>query len=448
MTHAARCLPHARATRGVAALSVVMVLFFVMALVAAYTNRNLLFEQRISANGYRATRALEAADAGVEWTLAMLNGGRITANCTRPAPGDAGIAGLTDFRSRYLVPATSETFGEGAFNLPWGQVLANRTYPACIIVDGNLRCVCPALGEAAANIGAPGDGVGSAFRITFSLFNNDTARGGAIPFVTRGCANPGSGNTACYAQTDAVPGVDSATALMTTVGLVRALPVAPKAALTVGTTVNTAASPANLLVSNGDFASGVTVHAGTNVYASASPNSRFESAAGAGNDGRINSDAALEALSAQGAEAWFRAQFVLDRGSYQRQPAAVRIDCAAGCNGAAIAAAVLMNPRNPIWAEGNVNLDAAGALGSAADPVMLIVNGNLTVSADVQATGFVHADQINWTAPAATWDGALVSRTSFDASSVATLRYNKAALDVIRLRYGSFVRVPGGSNLF
>ena len=65
--------------RGMAALTVVMILFFVMALVAAYTNRNLLFEQRISANSYRSNRALEAADAGVEWTVAMLNAGRIIA---------------------------------------------------------------------------------------------------------------------------------------------------------------------------------------------------------------------------------------------------------------------------------------------------------------------------------------------------------------------------------
>jgi hypothetical protein len=31
---------------------------------------------------------------------------------------------------------------------------------------------------------------------------------------------------------------------------------------------------------------------------------------------------------------------------------------------------------------------------------------------------------------------------------VATVRYDKAMLDTIRLRYGSFVRVPGGWNLF
>jgi hypothetical protein len=62
--------------------------------------------------------------------------------------------------------------------------------------------------------------------------------------------------------------------------------------------------------------------------------------------------------------------------------------------------------------------------------------------------GFVHANQITWTAPAATVDGAVVSATSFGATGVATVRYDKDTLDTIRLRYGSFVRVPGGWNLF
>lgn len=438
-----------RSGRGVAALTVVMVLFFVMALVAAYTNRNLLFEQRISANSYRATRALEAADAGVEWTLAMLNGGRVTANCTRPVAAAPGVAGLTDFRSRYLVPAASETFGEGAFDLAWGQVPANRAYPACIIVDGNLRCVCPAVGEAVADINAPDDGVGSAFRVTFRLFNDDTPRGGAIQFITRGCANPGAGNTACFAQNDDQPGVDSATALITTVGLVRALPIAPKATLTVGGNLT---GTGLLRVGNGDFATGGTVHTGGILNTDGAD--ELTGPAGSSDDGLVQENGqpvpnGLWQLRQAGAEAWFRAQFVLDRASYQRQPATVRLDCAAGCNGAAIAAAVLLNPRNPIWAEGDVTLDAAGALGTAADPVMLIVNGNLSISGNVQATGFVHAEQISWSAPnTASWDGALVARTSFDASSTATLRYSKPALDIIRLRYGSFVRAPGGWNLF
>ena len=435
-----RAIGAPRRSRGVAALTVVMVLFFVMALVAAYTNRNLIFEQRISANGYRATRALEAADAGAEWTLAMLNSGRTTANCTRPGLGAA--AGFTDFRSRYLVPSTNETFGEGAFDLPWGQVQANRVYPACIITNGALRCICPALGEAPANINAPADGIGSTFRITFRLFNDDTPRGGAIQFLSRGCANPGTGDTACFAQNDNNPGGDGTTSVITTVGLLRALPVPPKATLTVGTTVTAAAG---LDIANGDFASGITLHAGND--ASAIPG-RFAPPAATGGDGRINSDPVLSALSASGPEPWFRALFVLDREGYRRQPAAVRLDCPAGCDGTDIANALLLNPRNPIWVQGNVDLDVAGALGTAADPAMLIVNGTLTISADIQGSGFVHANQISWTAPAATWDGAMVAMTTFNATTLATLRYDKPLLDIIRLRYGSFVRAPGGWNLF
>ena len=429
--------------RGVAALTVVMVLFFVMALVAAYTNRNLVFEQRISANSYRATRALEAADAGVEWTLAMLNGGRTTANCTVPTVDVA--AGFDDFRSRYLVPSDNEVNGEGAFDLAWRPVAANPVYPACIIVDGAPRCICPAVGQATPAINAPADGVGSAFRITFRLFHaGNVVRGGAVQFVSRGCANPGDADTGCYTQNDDLPTVDGTNAVIATVGLVRALPVAPKAAITAGTTI-TANPPAQLRVSNGDFASGLTAHAGGPITA---PGSQFAGPPGSGSDGRTDGDGTLAALSAQGAEPWFRALFVMDTASYRRQPAVVQLNCAAGCTRGDIANALLLNPRNPIWANGNVDIDAAGALGSAADPMMLIVNGNLTVSADANVTGFVHANQISWTAPAANWNGALVAATTFDATGVATVSYDKTVLDTIRLRYGSFVRVPGGWNLF
>jgi hypothetical protein len=79
--------------------------------------------------------------------------------------------------------------------------------------------------------------------------------------------------------------------------------------------------------------------------------------------------------------------------------------------------------------------------------MMLIVNGNLTISGDATLSGFVHANQITWTAAAAFWDGALVTSGDFTATTVANIRYDKAMLDTIRLRYGSFVRTPGGWNL-
>ena len=84
--------------RGAASLIVVMVLFFIMSLVAAYTSRNLIFEQRTSVNQYRATQAYEAAEAGLEWAIAQLNGGRINGSCL-----EAGVTNAnTSFRQRYL----------------------------------------------------------------------------------------------------------------------------------------------------------------------------------------------------------------------------------------------------------------------------------------------------------------------------------------------------------
>jgi len=100
-----------------------------MALVAAYTNRNMIFEQRISANSYRAERALDAADAAVDWTLAMLNGGRIDTSC------QASIdPAKTDFRRRYLTAALDANGIDVG-----GYVPVPALYPACVHPTGPRR---------------------------------------------------------------------------------------------------------------------------------------------------------------------------------------------------------------------------------------------------------------------------------------------------------------------
>ncbi|MFY7949505.1 MAG: pilus assembly PilX family protein, partial [Gemmatimonas sp.] len=64
---------NARRQQGAATLVVVMVLFFIISMVAAYTSRNMIFEQRTGANLYRASQSFEAAEAGMNWALMMLN---------------------------------------------------------------------------------------------------------------------------------------------------------------------------------------------------------------------------------------------------------------------------------------------------------------------------------------------------------------------------------------
>ena len=428
--------PHRR--QGVATLTVVMILFFVMAMVAAYTNRNLIFEQRIASNSYRANRALEAADAGVEWTVAMLNGGRINANC-QPSTTVTD----DDFRRRYHTDAAALLEIDGR---PGGYVAAwadanNRVYPACVNREGVLSCVCRSVGGAVTAIGGVADGQGSAFRVEFLRPGNEV-RSGAMAFAARGCASVGDGDSACTSQTHTtLPTVDGLSGALTTVGLVRALPIPPIAALTAGSSITGAA----LRISNADPATGLAVHAGGFVQPAAAPNVVYTGLPPLS----LPNDPALSDLLVEINYGWFRKMFGMDPDTYRRQPAVRRVNCANGCTSASLTNVLLGYPRNPIWVDGNLNLDTPGALGSAADPVMLIVAGQLTISADTDIIGFVHADNIVWAAGAAgaSVRGAMVAKTTFTADSLAELDYDRAVLDLISLRYGSFVRAPGSWNL-
>lgn len=437
--HASRPTRHPARRHGIAALTVVMILFFVMAMVAAYTNRNLIFEQRIATNSYRANRALEAADAGVEWTVAMLNGGRINANC-QPSTTITD----RDFRNLYHNGAPNPITGvdEGAYDMEWADVSNSRVYPACVNREGVLSCICPTMGAAAPAFGGVADGLGSAFRVEF-LRPGNAVRPGAMEFAARGCASVGEGAGACTSQThDALPTVDGLSGALTTVGLVRALPIPPIAALTAGASI----TGSTLRISNADAATSLAAHA-ANLPAPSS-GVVYQGPAGSSVTASL-ADATLTQLRAEANNGWFRKMFGMDPATYRRQPAVRLVDCANGCNSASLTNVLLGYPRNPIWIAGNLDLETAGALGTATDPVMLIVAGQLTISAGAVITGFVHADSIVWAAGAAgaSVRGAMVAKDDFIAAGLATLDYDRAVLDLISLRYGSFVRVPGSWNL-
>ena len=460
--------------RGVAALTVVMVLFFVMALVAAYTNRNLIFEQRISANNYRGVRALNAADGAVDWTLAMLNGGRIDINClpsTHPAN--------SDFRRRYLSDSSVQPDGsEGGYEPVWVDGSA-KLYPACVVsrngVDRPVQsCICPSrVATTLSNPALPvpdtrhpaftiatNGVVGSAFRISLLRFDAGVLPG-TVGFVARGCASLGIGNNACFSQTGDNPVVDAQAAALTSVGLVPALrrpqgsDEVVTAALTAGTSVT--ASAGGLLAKD---ARGAAVRSGatiTGVSATPAP---------------VQNDAALSNLSAASNDAWFKTLFGMDKTSYRRQPATIVLNCAAGCASADLNSTLAGFPRNPIWVEGNLTIDAPtttplggmpttpplGGMPPSQDPLLLIVNGVLTISANPPIVGFVYASSIVLTAAAGSattmpplLTGAMVSAGPFSSAttgtSPATLVYNADVLKYISLRYGSFVRVPGSWDL-
>ena len=153
--------PSTRAhARGMATLTVVAVLFFILSLVAAYTNRNLIFEQRTSGNQVRSTLAFEAAEAGVEWALSMLHSGRIDDNCV-PSTDPA----RPSFRGRYLSidPTSGVITPAGALAADNGSTV----WPSCVFNGNDWNCSCPTPGNAPALAAPAGTEVYPAFRVRF-----------------------------------------------------------------------------------------------------------------------------------------------------------------------------------------------------------------------------------------------------------------------------------------
>jgi hypothetical protein len=424
-----------RRDRGVAALTVVMILFFVMALVAAYTNRNLIFEQRISANSYRSARALDASEAAIDWTLSMLNGGRIGSNCA----SSNNTVNDKDFRGNYLKFADiGDTENEGRYEMVWTGDTSKRMFPACISKDGVLNCICPILTSRTPTMVTPADGVGTAFNVLLRTPTN-ALQPGTLNIDALGCASIGTGAGACYNQTSQFEVVsDAKSGVRAGIGLIQALPKAPVATLTVGGNATAASWNAT------------TPGSGSNV--------RLDIISG----GLINpsltysaSDPSLPGLVA--ANNWFRFRFGIASEIFKNQPAVITIDCAAGCNSTNLVDIRARFPRNPIWIEGDLTISSADQLGSMPNlpvppalpdpedlnPIMLLVNGTLTVAANVPIVGFIHANKIVWSAAGASLVGAMMTPGDFTATTSVTMSYNAKVLDVIRLYYGSFVRVPG-----
>ena len=426
--------------RGAASLVVVMVLFFVVSMVAAYTNRSLLFEQRTSANQHRSTRALEAADAGVEWALTMLNSGRTTDTCLISAN-----AADTTFRQRYLVidPDTGHITpakrSDGVTSL----------FPSCSNVGGIWACSCPVDGAPAV---APAPGADS-FRVRFrrvctTTTASDTActtpvQPGVIHIDVNGCTT--QDNDCLRFNDEAIPGKPLTNEGRATVhvvaALVGALPTPTGAALTARTTVDIGV--AALTVVNSDSipaaAPNLTVHTGG---AWTGANGILRGAAGTpGSLTLKTNDAVLAALTT---DRMFVNTFGMSRATYLNQPGVVVVPCGGGCTAAQVQARAQMNPGRMLWLDGNVNLDSAIAIGTAAEPVVLNVTGNLTFGSAATVNGLVYSQAALWTMNGAGQIvGAAVAESALTGAPSGSVTYSIPVLTRLRTTTGSFVKVPG-----
>ncbi len=451
--------------RGLATLVVVMVLFFLVSLTAAYTSRNMVFEQRTSANQYRGTQAFEAANGGIEWAIAMLNGGVVNDNC-----GSSGSPTL-NFQQRYMAIDANGLITHPARNGNW---------PTCVYDGAGFgNCSCP--NNTSITLTAPtGPGSFPAFRVWLapggpSWTPSTTVAQllttpGLVTLQAVGCTRLATGSDRCL---DFVPAGDlgDGVALQRVILALRTgLNVPPAAAVTARTTVQPATGvAATLRAINTDTSTlGLTVHAGGaidggRITPTTVPGQPGELSLAPG-DPRFPADTAVAppttpptppALTA--GERMFVSTFGMKRALYKQQ-AGLRI-CAAPCDAAAVNALLAANPQRIIWVEGDLALDAS--VGSTSAPALLVVDGaTVTLGANVELVGFVYVTGGSGTLPPATLAlpdaptrirGAVIAenalRTSYAGSgplgSELSVTYDAAVLNRLRTQYGTWVRVPG-----
>jgi hypothetical protein len=417
-------LPTSSSQRGAAALIVVVVLFFILAMVTAYAGRNLIFEQRTSVNNQRATQAFEMAEAGLDFAIGLLSSGRVNAQC-QPSPGTT----QTTFRERHLTVDAN-----GAFTLDGGQAALR---PTCMMLDGGPLCSCPAAGAPTGLIEPVG--LAPAIQLRFE----SVAQPGLVRVTSRGCSSIGK---QCYetsaSQADAVAQTSVLLALNS------ALATPPSAAVTARGAVNL--NNGAVAVSNADVPTGITINAGglvTNAGAA-----RITTVPGTPGTAIRDQDPSLSAMTAS--EQMFKSVFGMDLATYRSQPAVVRITCSGDC-GSAIANAVHDNPGRVIWVLGPVTIGSELTLGGpGAPPVMLVVQGNLSVSAGLTINGVLYlhdpSGATSWATNAGTTviQGAVIAGGDLSITGTPIISFDPNILRTINLTQGSMVRVPGSWHDF
>lgn len=409
-----------RSQRGIAALAITVLLLFALALGVGMAHRNLLFEQRSSANQLRSTRAFEAAEAGLAWAQAQLQRSEaIGANCdpASASPGD------TDFRTRYLdFDAATGRFAPRTYAAPGGP---RALQAACFATDDGWTCRCPADAEPEFDADP-----GSALRPAFYVHFEAQPREGMVQLVAVGCDTLGEG---CQPGAAGAPVGEAGARVQVTLALLPALATLPSAALTVRGTIDAAGALA--LANQDPSTEGVTARAGGAITL---PVARLVT---------LPDRAAGDSLSANapelaGADAERLATRLLgvDRARWRALPGVRSVDCSADCATRLAAAG-----GTTLWVAGDLALDGAFTLGSADKPVLLVVDGQVSLRGAVTIHGVVITLAADWdtsgSGGGAQVLGAVIALGDVHGSGDLAIVRDAAVLAGLHREAGHFVRV-------
>lgn len=424
LRHIGKPLHHAARQRGAATLFTVMVLLLVMAMVAAHAGRDMVFEQRMASNYHHAATANEAAEAGLAWAQAQLNSGRVDADC------EAASAGAS-FRDRYLRIAADQGYAVApASDGPW---LATCTNSA----DGQWSCQCPDSGLG--SHGAPGGGLdgvpasGDRLSPSFAIRLAALGSSGQMRVVSRGCSG---GLGQCGSQAAALQDTIGMSELSQDMALLSALQTPPGSPLIAGGAVTLGTG--TRLVNRDESSGALLLQAGGAVSGDLE---QLHSLPGTPPElALLQNDASLKPA------AMFHSFFGLGPERYRAQPAVARLRCQASCSAALNAA--LGRGQHLLWIDGPASLDGDATLASVEQPLLLLVDGPLVVTAPIQVHGLIYArgpvDWHNSSGLTAVLKGALIAEGQVSASGAVDLNYDRPILQALHQRSGSFVPMLGG----
>lgn len=404
-----------RAVRGAAALTVVAILLFLLTLALLFVNRGLLVEQKTSASQYRSARALEAAEAGLDWAAARLNDLRtIGSACTPDITGTA-------FRARYLSHEASHDVspdGSPGFAPPPDAIVA------CRLADP-LVCHCPAPGTP---ITLPADDGHPHFRVQFDALPGEPE---AVQLTAWGCSSAGR---PCL--TEPAHEAEAHAVLQVTLTASSSLGWLPAAALTTGGPTALAASAT---LRNHDFASGgLLLHAGA---ALAGPTPILDTLPGTPAMQALRQDDPALRTAALSAETWFAAALGRPLTSFRTAPTTHVVQGAS----AEARAQALLDAHDAglrhFWVEGDLAFPSGTRLGSAEAPVAVVSDHALQLATGTVVHGLLHTASQQW--EAVTLHGAVLAREHFHGQGPLRIEYDAALLATLQRHSASLLRVPG-----
>lgn len=424
--------------RGVGTLVVALLLLFGGTILAFFANRGFVFEQRTSANQYRATKAFELAEAGVDWAIGRLNDG-MALTTSGSSSCDAVTGTGTSFRGLYANPQSPDATHPN----PWFSVPASGASPGCRFdptsaTNGGWNCSCPT-GTNVAVLGSPDQG---RFGVRFNPVATDSA---AVEIVSRGCTNVATATDVCDPASAALPSGDATAIVRVLVKLRPYVTSGPAAALTTG---SAATSGGNLNVINYFTPSnGITIHAGTTVETGTGTNV-YTLPGTPARSSILDNDPTLADTTMLSDDQFFSRFFGESLDSYRAR--AINIsNCGTNCASRVLTEISRTSEPVQLYVDGDLQF-TGGTIGSADRPVTLVYTGTLNMQGSTVGHGLFYAATSTATTVAnpgggtATIFGAFVSRGSFQKTGSGTFNiiYTPSLWSSGRPN-GLLLRVPG-----